>query len=162
MAGVNGLGGAVVVTTEAFEPGHELLMDLIEAGVIAGAAQGIVVVGEDQVGVGRRAFAGFWQGRAGRLRSVDGGGGCAAGEAAAESGWTPGKAGVADDERPPRRSMWLRRCVVWPGAAPAGLAPRPVSGRRAGQSAPTLVARAAAPLGREASLRGWRIDQCWA
>ncbi len=42
MAGVNGLGGAEMLATEALEPGHELLVDLIKVGVIAGAAQRIL------------------------------------------------------------------------------------------------------------------------
>ena len=60
MAGVDGLGGAAVLATEALEPWHELLVDLIKVGVIAGAAQRIVVVGEDLLGVERRAVAGLW------------------------------------------------------------------------------------------------------
>ena len=74
MARVDCLRGVGMFATEAFENRHEPLVDLVEAGLIAGAAQGIVVVVEDAIGAGRQAVAGFDQGRTGRLRLVNRGG----------------------------------------------------------------------------------------
>ena len=97
---MNGLGGATMFATEAFEHRHELLVDFIEAGLIAGAAQGIVVVGEDAVGAGLSGLRlglvrARWAAPPGHLRQLV--------SRATEAGWALGEAGVAEGRTPPRR-----------------------------------------------------------
>ena len=127
--------------TEALERRHELLVDFIEAGLIASAAQGIVVVGEDEVGAALWAFAWVWFGRAGPLRL---------GHLRQSVSRVPGPAGrsgrpaLRRTDTPPRRSMWPA-CLISALASRLTVWRRDLAGARPGQSASALVDRLPRP-----------------